>query len=223
MAEGNIAGIQYKTFLLAAEEMPPGNSFRKEIPGVSINNLRTSAGLLLTGATTPLVEISSNQLRANFATGVTVATLTFTVPREYDHIKKVAPKSRDLLIQVTAAMAGTTNTPTIGITAVAQPGAGGAVKTGYTAATVNPTSTSTATTHTISGTTPVNEVFDLGEALSSANVPIMAGDEVTLTITLGTHGTDACFITKISACGDLQPNFTHKVARNSLEGDEQPS
>lgn len=220
---GDISGIQFKTFMLASEEMPPGNSFRKEIPSVSINNLRNSAGALLTGGTTPLVEISSSQLRVNFATGVTVATLNFTVPREYDHIKKVAPKARDLLIQVTAAMAGSTDTPTIGITAVAAPGAGGAVKTGYTAATVNPSSTGTATTHAITGTTPASYVFDLGEALSSAGDPIKAGDEVTLTITLGTHGTDACYITKISACGDLQPNFTHKAARNSLEGDEQPS
>lgn len=220
---GDISGIQFKNFLLASEEMPPGNSFRKELPSVSINNLRNSSGALLTGATTPLVELSSSQLRANFATGVTVATLNFTVPREYDHIKKVSPKSRDLLIQITAAMAGATDTPTIGVTAVAAPGAGGDLKTGYTAATVNPSSTGTATTHTISGTTPTNYVFDLGEARSSANDPIKAGDEVTLTITLGTHGSNAAYITKISGCADLQPNFTHKVARNSLDGDEQPS
>jgi hypothetical protein len=221
MAEGNIAGIQYKTFLLASEEMPPGNSFRKEIPSVSINNLRTPAGLLLTGATSPSVEISSNQLRAVVGSGILGAVIQFTVPREYDHIKKVLPKSRDLIIQVTAAVSGT-DTPTIGITAVAQPGAGGAAKTGYTAATVNPTSTSTATTHTIAGSTPVNEVFDLGESLSSAGVPIQAGDDVTVTITFSAH-TDNIFIYKVAACGDLQPNFTHKVARNSLEGDEQPS
>ena len=220
---GDISGIQFKTFLLAAEEMPPGNSFRKELPSVSINNLRNSSGALLTGATTPLVELSSSQLRATFATGVVTATLNFTVPREYDHIKKAGTKNRDLLIQVTAAMAGTTDTPTIGITAVAAPGAGGTLKTGYTAATVNPSSTGTTTTHTISGTTPTNYIFDLGEATDGSGVPIKAGDEVTLTITLGTHGTDAAYITKISGCADLAPNFTHKTARNSLEGDEQPS
>lgn len=220
---GDISGIQFKTFLLASEEMPPGNSFRKELTSVSINNLRDSAGLLLTGATNPAISMSSNQLIATFSTANPTGVLQFTVPREYDHIKKVSPKTRDLLIQVTAAMNGAADTPTLTVTAVAQPGAGGAIKTGYTAATVNPSSSGTATAHVVSGTTQANYVFDLGECLSSAGVPIMAGDDVTLTFTTSAHGSNTMIVSKISGCADLQPNFTHKTARNSLEGDEQPS
>lgn len=215
------AGVPFRHVALALSEMPVGNSRRQEIESVSLNHLRTSAGLLLTGSTTPLVEVSSNQIRANFATGVTAATMLFTIPRSYDNTKKANGHARRLLIQVNAYMAGTTDSPTLSLAAVALPGAGGAVRTAYTAATVNPAATGSASNHVISGTTPRAYVFNLGESSDGNSVYLKPGDEVSLTFTVGTHGTDALYIGKISACADMAPNFTNKTARNSAEGDEQ--
>jgi len=214
------AGVPFRHVALALSEMPVGNSRRQEVESVSLNNLRDSAGLLLTGATNPSVGVTSNQILATFSTATTVATTVFTVPRSYDNIKKANGKDRRLLIQVIAYLNGTTDTPTLTLTAVAAPGVGGAARTGYTATAVNTTGT-TATAHIVSGTTPRAYVFNLGESVDGNGVALKPGDEVTLTLTFGAHGSNTVIVSKISACADLAPNFTNKVARNSLEGDEQ--
>jgi len=217
------AGVPFRHVALALSEMPVGNSRRQEIESVSLNNLRGSTGLLLTGATTPTIEVSSNQLRANFVASGTAqtATMLFTVPRSYDNIKKANGQIRRLLIQVQAYMAGTTDSPTLSLAAVALPGLSGDVRTSYVATTVNPASTGTSTNHVISGVTPRAYVFNLGEAVDGSGTVLKPGDEVTLTFTLGAHSTNAAYFGKISACAHLAPNFTNKTARNSAEGDEQ--
>ncbi len=218
---------RYSQIALAQKEMPVGLGWRGELVGVDLEHLKDSSGLDMTGATVPAVSVSSNQIIATFvASGsAQTATMRFKVPRDYDDSKdNVNLSNRELCVQFSAKMGGSTDSPTLSVAAVAQPPTG-AAKTAYTAATVDPSTSSTASAHVVTGTTNDVYTFNLGEAQDGNGVRIKPGDEVTLTITVGStgafHGTDALVITSVAGFYRKMPNFSNIDARTSYDAQNQ--
>ena len=189
--------------------MPDGISWRQTIPGFGLADLRDSTGIPFTGATAPLVEVSSSELRAKSVASTThTVYATLHVPREYDNSRDGA----QLMVQMVIAGSAGTDAPAVTLTAVARPMTG-AVKTGY--APTNPTGTATTSAQTLS--------WDLSDTLSSASVKIKPGDTVTLKFVFGAHTTDDFYILALSAFATMGPNFQYKPARISQYGTEQSS
>ncbi len=108
-----MSGLNAGTFLKKLEGTVTGFGFKREIQGLSINNLRLADGA-------PLLSGSGNPRYASLETyyeGVqlpssqtALGTLTFKIPRDYD-------KDNDFLrIRFLANSAGDSNTPTIDAT-----------------------------------------------------------------------------------------------------------
>ena len=189
--------------------MPDGNSWRQEIDGFTISALRDSTGIPLTGATAPLVEISSGELRAKSVASTThTVYATLQVPRSYDNSRG----KTQLMVQMVIAGSAGTDAPSVTLTATARPMTG-AVKTGY--APTNPTGTASTSATTLS--------WDLSTTLSSASVKIKGGDTVTLKFVFGAHTTDDFYILALRAFATQGPNFQYRPARLSTYGTEQTS
>ena len=185
--------------------MPDGNSWRQTIPGFGLADLRDSTGIPFTGATAPLVEVSSSELRAKSVASTThTVYATLHVPREYDNSRDGA----QLMVQMVIAGSAGTDAPAVTLTAVARPMTG-AVKTGY--APTNPTGTATTSAQTLS--------WDLSDTLSSASVKIKPGDTVTLKFVFGAHTTDDFFIYGVRGFLTDHPNFTNINSRYNSNGD----
>lgn len=206
----------FRNAVLAHEECPPGNGWRAELKECCINSLRDSAGLCITGSTVPAASISSSQYILSFAasTGDT-CYLVFQVPRNYDDAKAIGGSStstakRHLMVSIGAYVSAGADTPTITLTAVAQPPVG-ALKTAYAPA-ASSALTSTLATYT----------FDFAQLNSAEGYKIQPGDTVTVKIVISTHNNASTVVFK-SICGtfSMSPNFTTKAARYSATGLEQ--
>jgi len=189
-------------------ETPDGNSWRQTIPGFTIGAIRDSAGLTPTGATVPLVEVSSSEVRLKLASGdVRTFYAVLQIPREYDNSRAGA----QLMVQMTIYQGTGSATQTIALTAVAS-GMTGSAKTGYDISTR--TTTATASRQTLS--------WDLSDELSSASVLLKPGDAVTLKFVTNSL-TEDVYITQLNAFATMGPNFQYRPARVSTYGTEQSS
>ena len=188
--------------------MPDGNSWRQTIPGFTLGAIRDSAGLTPTGATVPLVEVNSDEVRLKLATsGVRTFYAVLQIPREYDNSRAGA----QLMVQMTIYQGTGSATQTIALTAVAS-GMTGSAKTGYDISTQ--TTTATASRQTLS--------WDLSDELSSASVKFKPGDAVTLKFVTSNLSEDV-YITQLNAFATMGPNFQYKPARISQYATEQSS
>jgi len=102
-------GMNPGTFLKRCESITTGFGYKKEIPGLGINQLRDDAGIILTASTEP-----SREALETVFDGVVVSSsqtdlgrLAFKIPRDYDQSQD------ELAVRFLANSAGDTNTPTI--------------------------------------------------------------------------------------------------------------
>jgi hypothetical protein len=204
------------------ETAPPGRGMRKEVPGVRLTQLRNNAGIPLTGATSPSIGITSAELVATFATGTTVGIVNFKVPRNFGQVQISNQLSRELILEVQAAMAGATDSPSLTCTFTAR-APDGTLRATYTAAPIEPATGAAANTHTVSGTAHKTYAFNLANALNDTGTAqrIRPGDTVTATLTFGTHSTDAIVVSNVSAFYRANTSFTNKEARYSPRAIEQ--
>lgn len=161
-------------FLAQVGRIPRAASrgFRKLKTLNPISDLRTTGGLVLTGATGPLVAaLETNALGVQVAAGTTAAgSFNFIVPKDYD---KTADELR---INVLCNSAGDTNVPTL--TATAYRKRAGAALTA-------------ALTVTASAAIPNNTTKAAERTVILTGNLLQAGDAVTINLVTGAHATDA--------------------------------
>ena len=154
---------------LSLTPAPGGDGVRVVRPLNLITDLRTSAGLVLTGATVPAVAaLETNALGVQVAASQTAAgSFVFQVPADYDRI------ADELKINILANSAGATDTPILDAT-VFRKRAGAALS-----ADLNPTAASA-----LSDTAAIKTIDVSGESL-------LPGDVLTVNLITGAHTTDA--------------------------------
>ena len=201
----------------ALREMPLGNSWRGEHQGFSINGLRDSAGLLLTGATAPIAEVSSGEYRVR-AVASTSHTMTAAmhVPRDYDY-KGSGPGGvavPELKVQLCAYGSAGIDAQSLTLAVKATPMAGGSSRTIVVPAAVG----------VVAGAASlltVTYTWDLAGLVDASGNPILPGDTLSLTWTFTTGGTDALNFTQARCFYSKMPNFALVSPRHSIEGTEQ--
>ena len=166
-------GLNPGTLLKRLEGIVTGFGFKRVIPGIGIESLRTSAGLILEAATTPKRAAFEAHFEGVAATAGSAAggTLNFVVPRDYDETNDY------LAIRILAQSAGT-DVPTIDATVYRK-------REGYAIVEVDPTISGAINTATALADW-VEIVFD-GKGLK-------AGDAMNVELIVGTHAShDANF------------------------------
>lgn len=160
------------TFLKNLEGVITGNGFKRVIQGINLNTLRTSAGLILTGATAPLrASLETNFEGVQSASSTTdFGSLVFNIPRDYD------VNNDELKIRFLCNSAGDTDTPTMDA-AIFRKRAGVALSSD-----LDPTISAAMNDNTtIAGYIEI-DASDLG---------MLPGDAISIDFTTGAHTTDA--------------------------------
>lgn len=159
-------------FLKQLAGMPVGgDGIRREID-VALQSLRTTGGLILTGATAPsIAAVETNGLAVVAAASSNLlGSFTLSIPKDYDNIRD------ELTIRVVANSAGDTDVPTLTCTAYRKR-AGAALTAALTvvvsAAIANNTAKAAERTITLSGN------------------KLLADDVLTVNLVSAAHTTDA--------------------------------
>ena len=165
-------GLNAATFLKRLEGVITGSGFRRVIPGIGIESLRTSAGLILTAGTVPTrASLETNFEGIQHANGETdLGSLQFVVPRDYDE------SCDELKIRFLAQSGGTTNTPTIDAALYRKR------KESAISSDLNPT---------ISGAINASSSYADWVEIDCSNLSLKAGDAIHVDFTSSAHGTDA--------------------------------
>ncbi len=166
-------GMNPGTFLKRAESITTGFGYKKEIPGLGINQLRLATGGIL-------VVDSGNPGRVSLETSfegvqlpssqTALGSLTFKIPRDYDQTQD------ELAIRLLANSAGDTNTPTIDASLYRK--REGVALT----ADLDPT---------ISGATNTNTALADWVEVNCDALSLQPGDAVTVQLTTSAHNSDA--------------------------------
>ena len=174
---GNTAG----TFLKKMEGMITGFGYKKEIPGLGINQLRLpTGGILAVDSGNPgRVSLETSFEGVQLPSSQTaLGSLTFKIPRDYDQSQD------ELAIRFLANSAGDTNTPTIDA-ALYRKRAGAALSSD-----LDPTISAAVNTNTVTaGYVEVN----------CDGLGLQPGDAVTVQFTTSAHTTDALNVYEIEA------------------------
>jgi hypothetical protein len=104
--------INFLSQLFKVPKYGAGKGFRRTVD-IKLADIKTTAGLTLTGATVPTIAaIETNGLAiVAAASGTASGSFTFIVPKDYDQV------SDELKINVLANSAGNTDSPTLTCTA----------------------------------------------------------------------------------------------------------
>ena len=163
-----------------------GDGQKRDIDLNPIADLRTAAGLVLTGATAPSVQaLETNALGVQVAAGATAAgSYVFDIPQDYDPSQRpagavttpAAAAGDFFQIHVKAISGGTTNAPTLNAT-IYSSRSGKALGSALTTQASQAINKSTA--H------PATVVIDV-----SGN-KLLPGDTLTVNLTTAAHATDA--------------------------------
>lgn len=149
-----------------------GDGIRHEIQLNPIADFRTSAGLVLTAATTPAVvaaETNALVVQAAASSGV-LGSFIFSVPKDYD------PSKDELTIRIVAQMGGTTDSPTLNTTAYSK----------RIGAVLSSSLTTTASAAVPSSTVKAKEL-----TITLSGNHLLPDDVLTINLTSGAHTTDA--------------------------------
>lgn len=149
-----------------------GNMRRNPIP---LSTIRNSTGLGLSGATTPIIEISSSALRISWVANDSAA-VNLTIPIPADYCEDERDGADHFKIILLMKMGGATDTPTIS--------GDGVIERKAVAQTALDADASAAVT----GTTLAEYEIDL------SGQGFKAGDAVTINLTPGAHTTDALYL-----------------------------
>lgn len=171
-----------------------GDGVRHEIQLNCIADLRTTAGLVLTAATTPSVEaLETNALGVQAAASSNVlGTFLFDIPKDYD------PSRDELTIRVVAVSGGTTNTPTLNAT-IYQSRAGKAL--------------SSALTTVASAAIPISTAHPAEVSIGVSGNSLRADDVLTVNLTSGAHTTDTVNIYSVDMVYRSNIVFTDMATR----------
>lgn len=166
-------GLNPGTFLKRAESIITGFGYKKEIPGLGINQLRLATGGIL-------VVDSGNPGRVSLETSfegvqlpssqTALGSLTFKIPRDYDQTQD------ELAIRLLANSAGDSDTPTID-GAVYRKRAGAALSSD-----LDPTISAAVNSNT--------NIADWVE-VNCDSLSLQPGDAVTVQLTSSAHTSDA--------------------------------
>jgi hypothetical protein len=158
-------------FLKQMNSLPPpgGDGIRVERQLNPIADLRTTAGLVLTAATTPaVVAAETNALVVQaVASSNVLGSFVLAVPKDYDIVKD------ELTIRVVAQMGGATDTPTLNASAFRKR-AGAALSAGLT---------------TVASAALSNAAKEVTITVSGNG--LRQDDMLTINLTSGAHTTDA--------------------------------
>lgn len=202
----------------AIEDCIGSPGFWHSIP-CDMHNVLSSTGDVPTtaspnAATTPLRVLGTGTVKYRLATGVTTFYLAFQLPIETaDQMPGVNADQPFAALSVgfKFASAGTTDTPSITVTATAEPESG-ANKAGFTAVYRPPLDGTTPTTAAVvNDATGRVYVFDFTDVLGSASAKFARGDWVVVKVVLGTHGTDAIDLLSVFARAKLD------AGRNAIQ------
>lgn len=170
----------------------------QDIQGIDLNTCRDEAGLLLTGATSPVLALASDFLSVSWAAAnVDAMYLRTRIPREAAYkISKAAATINipyldlRLCLWLRMAAAAGPDTPAIAVTAVAR-AASGALKATFTAGFMASFQGGTATNAVPNSTNPTPFHFTFFEKSGTGPVYLAPDDELTIKIVPAAHGTDA--------------------------------
>lgn len=161
------------TFLKKFESIITGFGFKKEIPGLGINQLRLSTGgiLVVDSGNPGRVSLETNFEGVQLPSSQTdLGSLTFKIPRDYDQTQD------ELAIRFLANSAGDTNTPTIDAALYSK-------RTGVAlTADLDPT---------ISAAVNTNTAIAAWVEVNCDTLSLQPGDVVTVLFTTSAHTTDA--------------------------------
>lgn len=178
-----------------------GDGYRADYP-LQLGSGMVSTGATLGTATTPVRDVNANQARILWAAADEAALMfAFRLPGEF------SDTARDLVVVADMLETGGTDTITMTATIYTRK-VGGAVQGPFTATAVL----------TKSGTNPEEVIFNFENAEDASGDKIEPGDDITLTIAPGAHGTDAASLYGASVRlkrNSALTNLDHRVRSNA--------